>query len=65
MTRWGYRTVLARQFDQVEETFFRRRPQLVLMDVNLPYYDGFYWCARLRRVSAVRSSLSAAGVMTG
>ena len=53
LTRWGYRTVLARQFDQVEETFFRHRPQLVLMDVNLPYYDGFYWCARLRRVSAV------------
>ena len=41
MTRWGYRTVLARQFDQVEETFFRHRPQLVLMDVQMPVMNGY------------------------
>ena len=28
-------------------------PQLVLMDINLPYYDGFYWCSQIRRFSQV------------
>lgn len=53
LMRWGYAVEIARQFDQIEEAFCRCRPQLVLMDINLPYYDGFYWCARLRQISAV------------
>ena len=51
--RWGYETVAVRQFDKVSEDFERVRPHLVLMDINLPFYDGFYWCARIRQVSRV------------
>lgn len=53
LVRWGYETATAQQFDGILEEFLRYRPQLVLMDINLPYYDGFYWCARIRRVSNV------------
>ncbi len=53
LMRWGYKTAIARQFDRIEEEFSDHRPQLVLMDINLPCYDGFYWCARLRQLSAV------------
>ena len=28
-------------------------PQLVLLDINLPYFDGFYWCRKIREVSKV------------
>lgn len=28
-------------------------PQLVLMDINLPFYDGFYWCSRIRQSSSI------------
>ena len=42
--RWGYQTAAARQFDRVLEEFSQISPQLVLLDINLPFYDGFYWC---------------------
>lgn len=51
LTRWGYDTAIAGQFDDILEEFIQCRPQLVLMDVNLPFHDGFYWCGRIRQVS--------------
>ena len=51
--RWGYETVAVRQFDKVSEEFERVRPHLVLMDINLPFYDGFYWCGQIRQISDV------------
>ena len=51
--RWGYDTVTAKEFQRVLEEFTACRPQLVLMDINLPYYDGFYWCSKIRQISDV------------
>lgn len=51
LIRWGYETAIPRRFDSILEEFSRYRPQLVLMDINLPYYDGFYWCSQIRQVS--------------
>lgn len=48
---WGYEAVIPEHFDNILEEFTGARPQLVLMDVNLPYFDGFYWCGRIRQVS--------------
>ena len=53
LVRWGYETHTIRRFDSILEEFREIRPQLVLMDINLPFYDGFYWCARIRQVSRV------------
>ena len=53
LVRWGYETHTIRRFDSILEEFWEIRPQLVLMDINLPFYDGFYWCARIRQVSRV------------
>ncbi len=53
LSRWGYETMVACSFDRVLDEFVRCRPQLVLMDINLPYFDGFYWCERIRQVSDV------------
>ncbi len=49
--RWGYCAQQARQFEDVMSDFIAICPHLVLMDVNLPYYDGFYWCRKIREAS--------------
>lgn len=51
LTRYGYVGVACENFQQVTEEFLHQRPQLVLLDVNLPYFDGFYWCQELRKIS--------------
>lgn len=53
LERWGYAAHVAADFEDVVAECERRRPALVLMDVNLPFYDGFYWCRKLREVSEV------------
>lgn len=51
LTKWGFEVQAVEVFDAVLEDFQRIRPHLVLMDVNLPSRDGFYWCGRIREVS--------------
>lgn len=53
LKKWGYETTLARHFDQILSDFTFCHPHLVLMDINLPYFDGFYWCSQIRRISNV------------
>ena len=53
LAKWGYETAVAREFQDILGEFSKNNPQLVLMDVNLPFYDGFYWCGRIRQISAV------------
>lgn len=53
LEKWKYEAVAAQRFDNIMEEFARYSPQLVLLDINLPYYDGFYWCNQIRQVSNV------------
>lgn len=53
LTRWGYGVEPAEDFADLLAEFRRISPQMVLMDINLPYYDGFYWCSRIREISNV------------
>jgi DNA-binding response OmpR family regulator len=53
LRRYGHETVVAADFANVRDEFARLHPDLVLLDVNLPYYDGFYWCRQIRAVSMV------------
>ena len=43
LERWGYAAHIAADFENILEEYERRKPGLILMDVNLPFYDGFYW----------------------
>jgi len=49
--KYGYETGVVEDFGNVLDFFRRYDPHLVLMDVNLPKYDGFYWCRQIRAVS--------------
>lgn len=50
---WGFVAEQVKDFHQVTEAVAALEPHLVLMDVSLPYFNGFYWCAQLRKTSAV------------
>ncbi len=51
LKKWGYETFKVSEFNDIIPAFTSFDPQLVLLDINLPYYDGFYWCARIRELS--------------
>ena len=53
MERWGWEARLADDFARVDETFEAYGPDLVILDLKLPLYDGCHWCAELRRRSRV------------
>lgn len=50
---WNYEVQLVREFNKVVEEFQEFEPHLVLMDLMLPYNNGFYWCQEIRKISNV------------
>jgi DNA-binding response OmpR family regulator len=49
--KWGFETIKADDFTDVLQLFIRENPGLVLLDINLPSFDGFYWCNKIRGIS--------------
>lgn len=50
---WGYEAVTAEDFEHVMAEFAACSPHLVLLDISLPFFNGFHWCSRIREVSQV------------
>ena len=48
---WGYTVRCAERFDDVLSEFAAFDPHLVLLDVSLPFFNGYHWCQEIRRVS--------------
>ncbi len=53
MEKWEMEGVISSNFSDILSEFFRVSPQLILMDVSLPYKNGYYWCGEIRKVSNV------------
>lgn len=53
LEKWGFETVKIEDFDQIMHVFLNHDPHLVIMDINLPSFDGFYWCNKIREISKV------------
>lgn len=53
LNKWGYRAMQTADFANVLMEVMTIKPQLVLLDINLPYYDGFYWCRKIREQSEI------------
>ncbi len=53
MESWGYEVVCVEDFRDVPQIFVKESPQLVLMDISLPFYNGFHWCDEIRKISKV------------
>lgn len=50
---WGYQVDCVTDFTRVLAEFVRKDPQLVLLDLKLPFFNGFHWCEEIRKVSQV------------
>lgn len=53
LEKWEYDVHVAKNLSQVMTEFAAFDPQLVLMDIRLPFYNGYYWCTEIRKVSNV------------
>lgn len=50
---WNYAVCCVRDFTDVTGAFAAFQPHVVLLDVILPFYDGYYWCQEIRKISGV------------
>ena len=50
---WGLDVHITKNFENVMAEFAQIQPHLVLLDISLPYFDGYYWCSRIRNVSKI------------
>lgn len=50
---WGYEVYCIQNFQKVTEEFLAVEPQLVLLDIMLPFFNGYHWCSETRKHSNV------------
>ncbi|MBU3877986.1 response regulator transcription factor [Faecalicatena sp. AGMB00832] len=53
LIKWDYQVRCITDFKNVQEEFIAFEPHLVLMDILLPFYNGFHWCTQIRAISKV------------
>ena len=53
LNRWAFTVELVQKFDQVDAEIRAAAPDLVIMDISLPYFNGFHWLSELRKHSKV------------
>ena len=53
LEKWGFNVSLIDNFEMILEEFVKKMSHVVIMDINLPLYNGFYWCEKIRKISNV------------
>ena len=53
MTSWGFEARCASDFRNIMSEFAQYEPHMVLLDISLPFFNGYHWCEEIRRVSKV------------
>ncbi|CDE42728.1 two component transcriptional regulator winged helix family [Clostridium sp. CAG:411] len=53
LEKWEYKVFCVSDFKNILNDVSEQKPDLILMDVQLPYYNGFYWCSEIRKFSKV------------
>ena len=53
LEKWGMEVKIAENFNQIIQEFINYQPQLVFMDITLPFYNGYHWCSEIRKISKV------------
>ena len=48
---WGLEALAVSDFSGVMDEFARFEPHIVLLDISLPFYNGYHWCGEIRKVS--------------
>lgn len=50
---WGNTALCARNFQNIIPDFVKFDPHMVLLDIMLPFYNGYHWCSEIRKISNV------------
>lgn len=50
---WGFQCKYLDNFQEVIEKFVEYKPEIILLDITLPRYNGYYWCEEIRKISKV------------
>ena len=50
---WGVQCIYLENLQEVIEEFVKYKPEIVLLDITLPRYNGYYWCEEIRKISKV------------
>jgi len=53
LCQWGYQVDYVTDFKAVLTSFLELEPQLVLLDISLPFFNGYHWCSEIRKLSKV------------
>ncbi len=53
LEKWDFFVRCVEDFKQVMSYVTDYQPDLILLDLKLPYYNGFYWCSEIRKCSSV------------
>ncbi|MBU3214655.1 response regulator transcription factor [Clostridium estertheticum] len=53
LCKWGYEAEIIFDFNNVIDEFIKYDPQLVILDITLPFYNGFHWCMEIRKISRI------------
>ncbi|MGO4928479.1 response regulator transcription factor [Fundicoccus sp. Sow4_F4] len=53
LEKWGYQVHCVSQFHDVMADYLEFEPQLVILDVNLPAFNGYHWCQEIRKISQI------------
>lgn len=53
LEKWGYQVRCTENFNDVLHEFTEFDPHIVLVDIMLPFFNGFHWCSEIRRISEV------------
>lgn len=49
LEKWGYEVRCAENFKEIVKEVSDYEPELILLDISLPFYNGFFWCSEIRK----------------
>lgn len=53
LEKWNYEVKCVEDFNKVMDLFLSFTPELILLDISLPLFNGYYWCEQIRKVSQI------------
>ena len=53
LQKWNYEVRTVSDFKNVMECFLEFEPHMVLMDISLPFFNGYHWCTEIRKRSQI------------
>lgn len=52
LEKYNFRSSILDDFENIEDIVVDTKPDLIILDINLPYYNGFYWCREIRKITS-------------